>query len=128
MLQKIFFTSPAFILVLMVQIQFCSGATISYSKEKKIKCQSTTGIGNYGKIKCALMCKQYRAMTGLSCMAFNVSNSVCTLCINGPVSETKQVIWSSTEEVYAVTVKNYAEELGKGQIFFVTVIRFQQFQ
>ena len=88
---------------------------IHYSKQALIKCQAFKDIGKYGNIECAVMCMNYRAMTGLPCMAFNVSNSVCTLCLNGPVSYEKQVIWSSSEDVYAVAINDFGEELTKGK-------------
>ena len=94
---------------------FTSGKDRHYLKSANIKCQSQIDIGNYSDIECAIMCMNHRAMAGLPCMAFNVSNSVCTLCLSGPVSRIKQVIWSSTEEVYAATVRNFEEELEKGE-------------
>ena len=94
-------------LVILIQINLSFGQSIDYSQDTNIKCQSLADIGNYDNLKCAMMCMNYRAMTGLPCMAFNVSNSVCTLCLNGPVSGTKQVIWSPTKDVYAVSIKNF---------------------
>ena len=117
---KLTATTASLILIkthLLNQLSFAE--VTNYSTTTKIKCHSLVDVGNYDNLKCATMCMQYRAMTGLSCMAFNVSNSVCTLCINGPVSRTKQVIWSSTEEVYATTVHNFDEELEKGKIRLV---------
>ena len=108
-------TVLVFILAIYLRIQLSFGEAAGYSKDTNIKCQSRVDIGNYDNLKCAMMCMNYRAMTGLPCMAFNVSNSVCTLCLNGPVSYEKQVIWSSSEDVYAATINNFEEELTKGK-------------
>ena len=111
---KISFYTAIFVIVINIQIEFNYAEVKHYSKLTKIKCQSRVDIGNFHNIRCAIVCMNYRAITGLPCMAYNVSNSVCTLCLNGPVSGTKQVIWSSTQEVYAATVVNFEEELKRG--------------
>ena len=105
----------ALALVIVFHITLTCREITYYSKDTNIKCQSLVDIGKHSKVKCAVMCAQYRTLTGSPCKAFNVSNSVCTLCLNGPTSRKKQVTWSSVKQVYAVALKNYNEELEKGE-------------
>ena len=97
-------------------IRLSTGELIRYTKRTEIKCQSRVDFKNYSKVKCAAICAQYRTLAGSPCKAFNVTNSVCTLCLMGPVTRTKQAMWSATKEVYAVNVQNFNEELLKGTV------------
>ena len=103
-----------YIILTNVLSQLSYAESLYYSKMAGIRCESQVDIGNLNKVKCAVICAQHRALKGSPCKAFNISNSVCTLCLNGPVSRTKQVIWSSTEKIFAVAVKDLAGEMQKG--------------
>ena len=109
------FPTLFFIAVTSIAIQLSVGETIKYTKRANIKCQSRVDLKNYSKVKCAVICAQHRTLAGSPCKAFNVTNSVCTLCLIGPVSRTKQAIWTSTKEVYAVSVPNFNEDIQKGK-------------
>ena len=112
----VFYPALFFMAAILINIQLITGENTKFTKQTKIKCQSRVNLKNYSRVKCAVICAQHRTLAGSPCKAFNVTNSVCTLCLIGPVTRTKQAMWTSTKEVFAVDVENFNEELEKGKI------------